>query len=87
MLLIARVSEFTSLFFMERVNEMENKRNTGITLLMIVSMLMVDAFIIALYSLCTIIEITRLFVFDKLGIFKITKKIYSKYQKIIMTFD
>ena len=87
MLLIARVSEFTSLFFMERVNEMESKRNTGITLLMIVSMLMVDAFIIALYSLCTIIEITRLFVFDKLGIFKITKKIYSKYQKIIMTFD
>ena len=43
--------------------------------------------IIALYSLCTIIEMTRIFVFDKLGIFKITKKIYSKYQKIIMTFD
>ena len=72
---------------MEGVNEMESKRNTGITLLMIVSMLMVDAFIIALYSLCTIIEMTRPFVFDKLGIFKIAKKIYSKYQKIIMTFD
>ena len=43
--------------------------------------------IIALYSVCTIIEMGRIFVFDKLGIFKITKKIYSKYQKIIMTFE
>lgn len=62
---------------MEGVNEMESKRNTGITLLMIVSMLMVDAFIIALYSLCTIIKMTKLFATDKLGIFKITKKIHS----------
>ena len=45
------------------------------------------ASIIAPYSLCTLIEMTRIFVFDKLGIFKTTKKIYSKCQKIIMTFD
>lgn len=43
--------------------------------------------VILLFTLCTFVEIIRIYVFDKLGFYKITKKIYAKYQKVIMTFD
>ncbi|WP_295137965.1 acyltransferase family protein [uncultured Catenibacterium sp.] len=43
--------------------------------------------VILLFTLCTVVEIIRIYVFDKLGFYKITKKIYDKYQKIIITFD
>ena len=36
-----------------------------------------------LLTLCTVVEMIRIYVFDKLGFYKITKKIYAKYQKTI----
>ena len=54
---------------------------------LLVYLVIILASIIVLYSLCTLIEMSRVFVFDKLGIFRITKKIHIKYQKINMTFD
>ena len=37
-----------------------------------------------LLTLYTVVEMIRIYVFDKLGFYKITKKIYTKYQKTII---
>ena len=43
--------------------------------------------VICIYSVCTLIEMIRLFIFDKLRIFNISKKIAEKINKLMMKFE